>query len=306
MVFLTVLKQVVVLFILIGIGFFFSKKKILTEGGIKSITDVVLYLVTPCVIIKSFIREYDSNTLKCVLLSFLSAAIVHIVFIAVGLLILKDKDDSRQRVLRYGAIFGNCGFMSLPIQQAILGDTGVLYCASFIAIFNFFTWTWGIINMSGNKKEMSVKKVFLNPGVISLTIGFLIFVLSVPVPEIIQTPIGYFAALNTPVPMLIIGYHLSKSDLKKAVRDIKCFFGCIARLAILPILGVGILYLLGFRGELFVSTAISASAPTAAYATIFAYKYNRAVDLSVNMVSLSTLLSLLTMPVFISVAQMLA
>jgi len=306
MVFLTVLKQIIVLFILIFLGVFFSKKKVITEKGVKTLTDIVLYSVTPCVIVKSFIREYDEKTLKGILLSFLCAAIVHIIFILLVNLILHDKNDARKRVLRYGAIFGNCGFMSLPIQAAIIGDEGVLYCASFIAIFNLFSWTYGIIEMSGDKNSMSVKKVFFNPGVISLCIGFLIFIFSIPIPTVIYNPIDYMSALNTPIPMLIIGYHLSKSDLKVAIKDFRCFYGCVAKLVILPASAMAVLYLLGFRGNLFVSTAISALSPTAAYTTIFSYKYGKATDLSVNMISLSTILSLITMPLFIALSQIIS
>jgi len=306
MVFLTVLKQIIVLFILIFLGVFFSKKNVITEKGVKTLTDIVLYSVTPCVIVKSFIREYDEKALKGILLSFLAATIVHIVFIILANLILHDKSDARKRVLRYGGIFGNCGFMSLPIQAAILGDDGVLYCASFIAIFNFFSWTYGIIEMSGDKKNMSVKKVFINPGVVSLCIGFLIFIFSIPIPKVIYNPIDYMSALNTPIPMLIIGYHLSKSDLKVAIKDFRCFYGCVAKLVILPVVAMAVLHLIGFRGNLFVSTAISALSPTAAYTTIFSYKYGKATDLSVNMISLSTILSLITMPLLITFSQIIS
>ena len=305
-VFLTVFTQVVVLFILIFIGFFFAKGKILTENAVKSMTDIVLYLVTPSVIIKSFIREYNSDTLNGILLSFLAAFIVHLIVILLTTAVFHDKDDSRKRVLRFAAVFGNCGFMSLPIQQAILGDEGVLYCASFIAIFNLFSWTYGVITMSGDKKSMSVKKVFINPGVVSLFIGFLIFIFRVPVPDVISLPIGYLAALNTPLPMILIGYHLSKSKLSKAVTDPKCILCCVCRLVIFPVIAMSLLFLFGFRNALFVSTAISACSPVAAYTTIFAYKYGRDTSLSVNTVSLSTLLSLISMPILITLAQHLS
>lgn len=306
MIFFTVFKQVIILFILIFTGVFLAKKNIFTENAVKSVTDIVLYLVSPCVIIKSFIRKCDMEILKNVLLSFLVAAVVHIVFIVVANILLHDKDDARKRVLRFGAVFGNCGFMSLPIQQAILGDLGVLYCASFIAVFNVFSWTYGIAEMSGNKSDMSVKKIFLNPGVIATAIGFIIFSLSIPVPEVVSMPIGYFAALNTPVPMLVIGYHLSKSNLRNAISDANCFISCLAKLIILPVAALSIIYLIGIRGDLFVSTAISASSPVAAYTTMFSYKFKKATNLSVNLVSLSTLLSLLTIPVIVALAQKLA
>ena len=306
MIFFAVFKQVMILFILIFIGVFLAKKNIFTENAVKSVTDIVLYLVTPCVIIKSFIRKCDAEILRNVLLSFFAAATVHIVYIILANVILHDKDDSRKRVLRFGAIFGNCGFMSIPIQQAILGDIGVLYCASFIAVFNIFAWTYGVFEISGEKTSMSLKKILFNPGILATAIGFVIFLFSIPVPEIILMPIGYFAALNTPVPMLIIGYHLSKSDIKYAAKDVNCFISCLAKLIILPVISAGILYLSDIRGDLFVSTVISACSPAAAYTTMFSYKYKKATTLSVNIVSFSTLLSLITMPVIVALAQKIA
>ncbi len=297
MVFITVLRQVVVLFILIFVGVILSKVNIINEKSIKSLTDITLTAVIPCVIIKSFIRKFDAKTLKYVLLSFLFAAIVHIIFILLAKLCIKDKDEARKSVLRFGSIFGNCGFMSLPIQEAILGEKGVIYCASFIAIFNLFSWTYGIVLMSGDKKEMSPKKVFINPGVIGLIIGLLIFVSQIKVPQVVSLPIGYLAALNTPFPMLIIGYHLSKSNILSAVKDKKLLFASVCRVLLFPAVAVGVLLLIGVRGDLLLSMAISASSPVAAYTTMFSYKYGRATDLSVNMVAVSTLMSLFTMPV---------
>ncbi len=302
----TILKQIIVLFILIFVGVILSKKNILTDKGIKSVTDVVLYVVAPCVIIKSFIREFNLETLKQLLLSFLTAIIAHLIFIILAAIIFKDKDERRQRVLRFGTVFGNCGFMALPIQQTILGETGVFYCASFIAIFNLCSWTYGVVEMSGDKKSISIKKIIYNPGIIGLLIGIIIFVFSIPIPEVVKTPITYFSALNTPIPMLIIGYHLSKSNFKKAIKDVKCIIACFARLLLFPAVAILAIYLVGFRNELLVSSAISACAPVGAYTTIFASKYDKDTELSVNMVSLSTVLSLLTMPIVISVVQSIA
>ncbi|MBO4468414.1 MAG: AEC family transporter [Clostridia bacterium] len=306
LVFSTVFVQVVVLFILIFLGVLFSKIKILNENAIKSMTDIVLYLVTPSVIIKSFLRKFERSTLNGILLSFLAAFIVHLVFILLTTIVFRDKEDSRKRVLRFAAVFGNCGFMSLPIQQAILSNDGVLYGASFIAVFNLFAWTYGITEMSGDKRNISVKRVLINPGVTSLIIGFIVFIFSIPMPRVLSLPVGYLAALNTPLPMIIIGYHLSKSNIKKAITDIKCFLCCACRLLFFPAAALSIVFACGFRGNLFVSCVISACSPVAAYTTIFAYKYGKDTDLSVNTVSLSTILSLISMPVLITLAKMIA
>lgn len=304
--FLNVLTQVIILFILIILGVILTKSKILTEKGVSSITDMVLMLVTPCVIIKSFVREFDKSVLKGLLVSFLISFLVHIGLIILSRLLVHSKEEASERVLRFGTIFSNCGYMSIPLQQAILGDIGVFYSASFIAIFNLFIWSYGIITISGDKKYLTAKKMILNPGIIGLFLGLIVFLLQVPMPKLVLEPINYMASLNTPLPMIVIGYHLTKSNMLKGLKSLKCIFAMFLKLVIFPLLALGGMYLCGVRGDMLVSMVISCSAPTAAITTMFAAKFEADTPLSVNLVSLSTILSLATMPCLITLAQYIA
>lgn len=304
--FAEVFSQVLILMILVALGALLSKTGILTESGVRSITDMVLMTVTPCVIIKSFVREFDAKALKGLLISFLIAVMVHIGFIVLSRIILHSKDISRERVLRLGVVFTNCGYMSLPLQEAILGETGVFYGSSFIAIFNLFVWSYGIITISGDKKYLTPKKLVFNPGMIGLAVGLVIFLFSLPVPKIIYQPISFIAALNTPLPMIIIGYHLSKTDILKSIKDLQCLLASLVRMLLLPSVAIALMYLCRVRGDMLVSAAISCSAPTAAITTMFASKFGGDTELSVNMVSLTTIMSLLTMPLIITAAQLIA
>ena len=160
--------------------------------------------------------------------------------------------------------------------------------------------------MSGDKKVLSPKKMLINPGVIGVSIGLIIFLLSIPVPKVIAEPISYIASLNTPLPMLIIGYHLMKSNILEGLKNIKCFFAIGIKLFLFPLLALLVMYLCGVRGTMLISSVISCSAPTAAITTMFSDKYSCDTALSVNMVSISTLLSLISMPILITLAQHLA
>lgn len=304
--FLNVFSQVVILFVLIFLGAILTKKGVFTEKGISSMTDMVLLLVTPCVIIKSFIREFDATTFKKLLISFLIAILSHIGFIILSRILLRDKNERSQKVLQFGVIFSNCGYMSIPLQQALLGDDGVFYGSSYIAIFQLFIWSYGLLLMSGDKKVLSPKKMLINPGVIGISIGLIIFLLSIHVPKVISEPISYIASLNTPLPMLIIGYHLMKSNIFEGLKNIKCFFAIGIKLFLFPLLALGVMYICGIRGTMLISSVISCSAPTAAITTMFSDKYSCDTALSVNMVSISTLLSLISMPILVTLAQYLA
>lgn len=304
--FLTVFMQVVILIILMALGFILSKAKVVDDNGIKSITEVVLLFVTPCVIIKSFIRKFDLETLKSLLFSFFVAIVAHILFIVLSMLLVRSKDVTSKKVMQFSVIFSNCGFMSLPLQQALLGDDGVFYCSAYITIFNLFIWSYGLILMSGDKKNLSIKKLVLNPGIIAFAIGIIIFVFSIPVPNVIKQPIEYMAALNTPLPMMIIGYHLANSNVTRVFKSFSGVFAILLRLIICPLIVMALIYICGIRGKMFVSTVISACTPTGAMTTMFATKYNSDVELSVSLVSATTLLSIITMPIIITFAQYIA
>ena len=304
--FITVLTQVIILFILIFVGFALAKIKMLNDESVKGLTDLALTLVTACVIVKSFFREFNKSDLNDLLTSFLLGVIIHAVFILLTLLLLRDKSENRKAVLQYAAVFSNCGFMALPLQQALLGDNGVFLGSSFVAIFNAFVWSWGLRIMSGDKRSLNPIKIITRPAILALITGFLVFILSIPVPKIISDPIGMFAALNTPIPMIIIGYHLASANVLKGFTDLKCLFTILLRLVIFPAIAIFGMRLCCIKGDMLISQAICCAAPVAANATMFSSKFKRDTELSVNLVSLSTLLSLITMPVMITLAEKLA
>ncbi|MEE1239937.1 MAG: AEC family transporter [Acutalibacteraceae bacterium] len=303
---ITVFSQVMILMLMIAVGFIAAKTKIMTAEGARCCTDIALIIATPCVIIKSLIREYSKQTMKSLAFAFLITLSVQVLMILLSYLILHSKDKARERVLRFGTIFANCGFMSLPLQQVILGDDGTLYGSAYVIMFNFVAWSFGVFLISGDRKQISPKKLFVNPGLIGLAIGLVIFIFSIPIPKILYFAIDYMSALYTPLPMLIIGYHLAQNNLLTAFKDFKCLFAVFLRMIVYPLAVLGFLYILGIRGTLLVSVVISVSAPVAAFTTMFSSKYGADTPLSVNMVSLSTVAAAVTMPLVITLAQLLA
>ena len=305
--FITVFTQVSVLMLMIAAGFIAAKAGIMTEAGAACCTDIALIIATPCVIIKSLMRRFDAAVMKSLLLAVVLTLLVQVLMITLGTLLLRSKDLRRQRTLRFGSIFANCGFMSLPLQEVMLGSDGTLYGSAYVIMFNLVVWSYGIYLISGDKRYIQPKKLFVNPGIAGLLIGLIIFVFSVPVPQVISSTVNYLAAIYTPLPMLIIGYHLSKTNVLKAFKDVKCIIAVLLRLIVYPLVSLGVLYILGVRGTLLVSVIISLSAPVAAVTTMFSSKFGGGdTVLSVDMVSLSTVLSIITMPAVITLAQLLA
>lgn len=312
MAFLTVAQQVLILFILIGVGVVCTKTKLLNETVTKGLTDLVLYCVTPCVLIKSFVEiPFSAQKVKELFLSLLIAALIHVGFILLCYPLVKDADNSRERMLRFCMIFSNAGFMGLPLQEAVLGEEGTFFGGAYVAVFNITVWSFGLLLMSGNRKNLSVKKMFLTPGILGVLIGLVLFILpqlisGFTLPDLVFTPIKHLANLNTPLPMIVIGYYLANTDLKASLRDLKSFYVIFLRNIALPLVALGVMYVCGVRGTMLISLTISACAPTAALSTMFAAKYDRHPATSCNIVSLSTLFSVVTMPLIVGLASILA
>ena len=304
--FLTVGEQVLILFILIAIGYLCGKVKFLDGNTSKHITDIVLYIVTPCVIINAYQMEFNPSILVNLGITALCAVAVHLLSILIVGVVFRNSTDNKKEVLKFGAVFSNCGFMSLPLQQAILGQEGILYGAAFVGIFNIVIWSYGVVCMSGSIRNLSARKLILNPGILGVVIALLFFVCSIKLPPVVGEPVRYLASLNTPLPMLIIGYYLSQTKITDGLKDKYAWLSSLIRIIVVPVISVTLMILLGIKGNILITIAISSSAPVAATTTMFATKFEKDTELSVNLVSLSTILSIVTMSCIVAVAQMFA
>lgn len=295
-------QQVLVLFVLIAVGFACGKTGVITEHASKKMTDIVLYIVTPCVMVSAFQREFSFDLLGQVLLAAGIALAVLFCSILLVKLIFHDKDEARRKVLQFSVVFSNCGFMSLPLQNALLGDEGMFFGSVFVAMFNVTVWTYGLVDMSGDKKQLSVKRLAMNPGLIGFAAGLLVFITGVQLPVFISQPIQHLANLNTPLPMLIIGFYLSNAKLGRAFTDKGAYLAMALRLAAIPLAVLFAMAPFGLNRNMIIAFVIACSAPTAATTTMFAAKFNRDVGLSVGIVAASTLFSIITMPLVVSLA----
>lgn len=304
--FILIAQQVLVLFILIAVGFACGKAGMLTEHASKKMTDVVLYIVTPCVMVNAFQREFSVELLGQVFLAAGIAALILALSIVLVKLVFHDKNVARKKVLQFAVVFSNCGFMSLPLQKQLLGDDGWFFGSIFVAMFNIIVWTYGLVDMSGDKKQLSIKKIALNPGIIGAVAAIILFVLPFQLPPIIAQPITHLSNLNTPVPMLIIGYYLSKANFRKAFTDGGAYLASLFRLIIIPFAAAFAMLALHLDKTMVIAFTIASAAPTAATTTMFAAKFNRDVELSVSVVTLTTVLSLVTMPLIVSIIWSIA
>ena len=325
--FVSVARQVAVLFVLMGFGAAMRRTKLIGDAAVDGMVNVLILVVTPCLVIDVFQRPFDPSSLASLGIAFAIAVVGHLAAILLAVLFVRHRDDDTRRTLMLAAVFSNAGFMGVPLEQAILGDAGVFFGIVYVVVFNLFIWSWGLVVMrergryppseasrrrrcpsrGGNGERGARLKMVVNPGTVGIAIGLPLFLCSMRLPSFLAVPVHHMANLNTPLAMLVIGYGLAGAKLGRVVRNPSVYVASFIRLVGYPLLMVAALY--PFRRHLdrdmTLAICIAASAPVAAMVSMFAAKFRRDVDTGVAVVSGTTLLSMVTMPAVIALAMSL-
>lgn len=300
---MVIVGKVAVILILIAVGYVVTKCGWFSERGAAEVTSLLIKIVTPCLIVNSFLTNNDSLKISEMLLSILVSALAMGIALAISLVTFRKEPHARQKVLRFAVIFSNAGFMGIPLVESIVGGKGVIYCSFFVVVFNVICWTYGYNMMSGGAK-MNIRTVLLNPGMIGLLFGLPIYFLKLQLPTLLTEPVSFLSNLNTPLAMLVIGSYIARVDLHSFISDMAVYKMAALRLIAAPAVYLVVLLFIRPEPDLFVSSVIQAAAPVAANAVLFAVEYHQDSELASKAVAVSTVLSIITIPVFTILSQL--
>ena len=295
------LRQIAIMALLAAVGVCLSRKGFLSPQGTKDLGAILLRGIIPCVIVKSYITEFSRERLLELALSAGLALIGFILAMVISYLVF----GKRRQLESFAASFCNAGFIGIPLAQAIIGEEGVFYIAASVALLNLFQWTYGVYIMADRKDAISAKTIAKNPVVIAIVIGVVLFVSQIPVPGIVTSTLGYIAGMNTPIAMILMGTYLAKLPLKKLLD--KRAYGCVLfRLVIIPAVILLVFWVLPVsNADIALAAFLAAATPVGANICVFAQQYDCDYEFSVVTVCLSTLLSVITVPLLVSFAQMI-
>ena len=301
-------KQVGILFALMVVGFLCNRRKLLNAVAIKGVTELLVLIVTPCVIVHSFIQQkFAPSLLGDPGWALAMSVFAHVVGAAVAFLCLRDRDPNRGGVLRFAVIFSNAGFMGIPLEYALLGADGVFFGAMYVVVFNLVCWSLGVAVMCRGMKNVGLRALFVNAGTVGVALGLPFFLFSLKLPEVVGRPIQMLADLNTPLAMIMVGWYLAETDFRPVLRCGAAYGVAALRLVAVPL--VVIAALVGVRAcvparnpVMAVAISTAAAAPAAALTTVIAARYDKDVSTATSLVSGTTLLSILTMPPIVGFA----
>ena len=290
--FLILLKQIAIMALLAAVGVYLSRAGFLSAQGAKDLGAILLRVVIPCVIVKSYITQFSRERLVQLALSAGLALLGFVLAMAAAYLAY----GKRRRIENFAAAFCNAGFIGIPLAQAVIGEEGVL--------LNLFQWTYGVYIMTDRRDAISLKAIAKNPVVIAIVLGVALYLSRLPVPSIISSTLGYIAGMNTPVAMILIGTYLAKLPLSRLLD--RRAYGCVLlRLIAIPAVLLLALWALPISdSQVAMAVFLAAATPVGANICVFAQQYDCDYEFSVVTVCLSTLLSAATVPLLAYLAQM--
>lgn len=295
-----VLDQVLILFIILIVGYVANKLNIISDDLNKKLSNLIVKITMPAIILIStqieFGRENLENTLWILLISFT----FFIISIIASQILYRNSADDRKPVLKFATSFSNCGYMGFPILYGLFGDIGIFYGAIFQIPFNIFIWTYGVIIFKKHKDMKQMLKDVLNPSIIALILGFILMVFNLKIPEPFYSSINYIGGLTTPLSMLVIGATLGTIRLREVLKDKSVYFVSVLRLLLIPALCYFAFILLNPPDMALTICVLLFAMPSAAATTIFAQEYNGNARLAAGIVSFSTFISLVTIPLIMN------
>ena len=297
----TVTYQVVIMFLLAGIGaLMFRAGKVSLEGS-KSIGSILVNLSLPAVIINGFLVERTPERITGLLLSALLAAVtLALAILAARVCFRKDP------MAQFAAAFSNPGFFGIPIILSCLDNGAIFYIAAYVAFLNLLQWSYGVSLLTGATENITPKRLLTAPFVIAIEIGAFFFLTGFPVPGILAKAVTHLANLNTPLAMFATGVYLAQTDPKKMVRKAVLYKISVVKLLVVQLLAMVMLALLPKAYfDLKLTLLIAAACPTGTNIAVYAQLHDRDFGYAVETVAVTTILSLLTLPLVTQLAIML-
>lgn len=299
----TALNQIVIMLILIIVGVVCFRIKLIDKDTNKRLSDVVLQLVNPIVIFVSYQREYEATLMKGLLISLVLAVISHVIAILIAIIFLPKKaKHSDLELERFAVIYSNCGFMGIPLVNGLFGGEGVFYLAAYVTIFNLLVWTQGVILMTGKKDWKTIKKVLVSPTIIAIFIGLILFVTRISLPKVINDTLNYIGDMNTPLAMLVAGVMIAQTSIVKLLKKIRIYYVSFLKLIVFPLIALFVFSLFQIPSLIALTCVLAASCPSAVTISLFSIRFGKNYLYSTELFAMTTILSVITIPIVMTIA----
>lgn len=300
----SLMNQMILIFGLIAVGYIANKTGILNEAANRCFSSFLLKIALPSTIVNSAIGQGNANRSQ-VLLAVLAAVGVFtlIPLISWGIASIFHWDATWQLMLDYS----NLGFMGFPLIRSLYGEENMFYAAIFMMVFNIHIFTVGVLILKSGSKRDETDRVeenkygkFLNPGIISSLLAFVILIFQIPVPDSLAGIVSSLGAVTTPLALVVIGSQLALVDLVKCLTRWELYIMCFLKLILYPMVVYMLLMVLVGPGLVTSIATILVGLPVAGNVTMLCSEYGGDVSLAAQGTGIAILISGITIPAMLS------
>lgn len=307
---LNVTNQIIIMFLLLGVGILIYKLKFFSDETIKQLNNFLMVFIVSASVLESFIlTDFTFEKTYNLIFAIIFAVIFHLLAILISSFVFGTKTlNAKTAVL--SSIYSNCGFMALPLLNAIFGSDGIFYGSAYICVFNAFLWGYASpLLQDSNKTSFSenMKIVAKNPVIITIFVSFIVYLLNFNIPSQLTSVVSYLSSLNTPLAMILVGIFVAKCKSFDCFKQKSFYMIILMRLIILPLIFLGVLTFIAFLfnvdNTVILCSLIASSCPIAGSIAMMCERYNIDTSFSVQLLTFCTLASIITIPLMIYIAQ---
>ncbi len=288
------------LFAMMLVGAWLKRRGVIDENGKRCLSDLCIKVVIPCNIFKSCLIELQPGIFKTCGLLLLSAVLLQALCLVLNRFLFNRYPDQQKKVLQYCTIVPMSGFLGNPIAEGLYSSLGVLYTSIFLIPMRIIMWSVGTTYFVANEK-MDRKKVLRNvlthPCLVAIYLGLLCMATQVHLPKVLTETVRYIGSCNSALTMFIVGTILADVKLITIVNRDTLLFSAL-RLGLLPAAAFGLGRLLGLDVMSLGVSVLMTGMPAGATAAIFAARYDSDAPFATKCVVMTTLLSMLTLPLW--------
>ena len=302
------MQEIVKLFVIMFMGYAVVKAGLMKASESKSVSVILVYLVNPCVIVNAFQVEYTPEVQKGLILAVMAAVVIHLLYLLLTAIL---KHPLHLNVIeRATAIYSNAGILVIPLVQVLLGQEYVIYSSAFITVQLVLLWTH-CKSMLCEESKLEWKKILLNVNIISIFVGVILFVSRVSLPSGVQSVLGMMNNLMGPLGMLLAGMVIADVSMKNVFLRKRNYLSAALRLLIYPILALVIMKIISlftpvsdFK-QILLTVYLASVTPACTTVTSMAQLYDKDAGYASSLYVLTTLLSIVTMPVMVYLYEMM-
>lgn len=286
------------MFLIMLVGLFFRKKGIISREGKKNLTDLVIYLILPCNIVKSFMIGFDSNTLKNFGVILLISMLIQVFCAVLAKVLYRRVEPGHRPVLMYATVASNSGFLGNPVAEGVFGSMGLALASVYLIPQRIVMWSAGVSYFTkGSSRKELIKRVATHPCIVAVFLGMLLMLTQVSLPSFLDAALKDIGNCNTAMSMLVIGTILADVKPREMPdKSILLFSGL--RLVLIPLAVYAGCLLFRADGLVTGVSVLLAAMPAASTTAILAAKYDGDAVYASKCVVLTTVLSLAVTPVW--------